>query len=172
MLRTVLAAGLLAGAATIPAAVAGGASSPPVVKTPGGVSIVVNQYVKDAVHFSPGHLTVASGSKVTFKHTTREEEPHTVTISDAADLPKTVADLDRCKPCEVARGHLKNPKNENSSIVHTILNKGPVGLDEPGDSVALKPKRSVTMVISAPPGTTLHFVCAIHPWMQGSITVT
>jgi plastocyanin len=172
MQHTVLAAGLLAGAVAAPVAVAGGQSAPPVVKTPGGVSIAINQYVKDAVHFSPGHLTVASGSKVTFKHTTKEDEPHTVTVASAEDLPKTAADLDRCKPCEVARGHLKNPKKENSAIAHVILNKGPLGLDEPGDSVALKPKKSVTVVISAPAGTTLRFVCAIHPWMQGSITVT
>jgi plastocyanin len=172
MQRTALAAGLLAGAVLVPVAVAGGQGAAPIVKTPGGVSFVVNQYIKDAVHFSPGHLTVASGSQVTFKHTTKEEEPHTVTIGAAADLPKKAADLDRCKPCEVASGHLKNPKDENSPIIHTILNKGPVGLDEPGDSIALKPKKSVTVAISAPPGTTLHFMCAIHPWMQGSITVT
>ena len=25
---------------------------------------------------------------------------------------------------------------------------------------------------SAPAGTTLSYVCAVHPWMQGSIVVT
>jgi plastocyanin len=171
MKRAVLAAGVLA-IAVVPAVVARGANSVPVVKTPGGVSFVVNQFIKDAVHFSPGHLSVPSGQTVTFKHTTKEDEPHTITVSTAADLPKKVADLERCKPCQIASKHLKNPKDDSSPIIHLVLNQGPAGLDEEGDSIALKPKKSATVVISAPPGTALHFMCAVHPWMQGTITVT
>jgi len=28
-----------------------------------------------------------------------------------------------------------------------------------------------TVVISAPAGTTLYYMCAVHPWMQGKIVV-
>jgi plastocyanin len=171
MKRLALSAAVIA-AAALPVVAARGAGTPPVVKTPGGVSLVVNQYIKDAVHFSPGHITVPSGSSVTFRHTTKENEPHTITVSTAADLPKKAADLDRCKPCRIAAKHLKNPKDESSPIAHLVLDQGPAGLDEEGDSLALKPKKSVTAVISAPPGTTLHYMCAIHPWMQGTIIVT
>ena len=58
---------------------------------------------------------------------------------------------------------------------HWVLNKGPEGFDEEGDSLALAPKgphKSGTVVISAPAGTTLYYMCAIHPWMQGKIVVT
>ena len=44
-----------------------------------------------------------------------------------------------------------------------------------GDSIALAPKgphKTATVVVSAPAGTTLYYVCAIHPWMQGEIKVT
>jgi hypothetical protein len=34
------------------------------------------------------------------------------------------------------------------------------------------PHKSETVVVSAPPGTRLYFMCAIHPWMQGKIVVT
>src|SRR3954453_19166969 len=170
MKRAVLAACVAATAVLTPV-IAHGADPVPVVKTPGGVSFVVNQYIKDAVHFSPGHIQVASGETVTFKHTTKESEPHTITVSTAAHLPKKASDFERCKPCEIASHHLKNPKDQTSPIAHLILNKGPAGLDEEGDSVALKPKKSVTIAITAPAGTTLHFMCAVHPWMQGTITV-
>jgi plastocyanin len=56
-----------------------------------------------------------------------------------------------------------------------VLNKGPEGFDEGGDSLALAPKgphKSGSVVISAPAGTTLYYMCAIHPWMQGKIVVT
>ena len=51
--------------------------------------------------------------------------------------------------------------------------KGAPGFGTVGDSVALTSKRtSITFKVTAKPGTTLHFVCAIHPWMQGTIKVT
>jgi hypothetical protein len=30
----------------------------------------------------------------------------------------------------------------------------------------------VSIPVSAPAGTTLHFICGMHPWMQGKIVVT
>jgi len=40
-----------------------------------------------------------------------------------------------------------------------------------GDSLLMLPGHSISSVITAPPGTTLYYLCAIHPWMDGSITV-
>ena len=34
-----------------------------------------------------------------------------------------------------------------------------------------KPRTSFSQVVSANAGTTLYFVCAVHPWLQGSIKV-
>jgi plastocyanin len=82
-----------------------------------------------------------------------------------------------CKACGIASAHLKNPKSEPSDsnpIVHWTLNKGPAGLDEPGDSLAIFPQgshKSISAKVSAAPGTTLYFLCALHPWMQGKIVV-
>jgi hypothetical protein len=77
----------------------------------------------------------------------------------------------------VAVPHLKNPKapaDQNNPIVHWILNKGKPGLDRVGDSVAIQepgPHKSITIKVTAPAGTTLYFLCAVHPWMQGKIEV-
>jgi plastocyanin len=145
----------------------------PVVKTPGTSVFRINKYAQDSVHFSPGTIRVASGGTITFTKTNRDPEPHTVTISTKQDLPKSFAQ--RCKPCEIASHHLKDPNDDSKGVKTYVLNKGQPGFDVEGDSVVLAPKgphKSETVVISAPSGTTLYFMCAIHPWMQGKIVVS
>jgi hypothetical protein len=36
----------------------------------------------------------------------------------------------------------------------------------------VKPGGSVSAPVSAKAGTTLHYICVFHPWMQGVINVT
>jgi hypothetical protein len=77
----------------------------------------------------------------------------------------------------VAAGHLKNPKappGPTNDIAHWTVNKGKPGLDEPGDSIAIEgaKHKSISIKVTAPAGTVLHFICAVHPWMQGTIKVT
>jgi hypothetical protein len=45
------------------------------------------------------------------------------------------------------------------------------GLDAPGDSLLFFAGESISAKISAAAGSTLFYLCAIHPWMQGSIIV-
>jgi hypothetical protein len=55
-----------------------------------------------------------------------------------------------------------------------VLDKGQKGFDTRGDSLFLAPAgphKRATVVVSAPAGTTLYYVCAVHPWMQGEIVV-
>ena len=153
-------------------AVAGGA--PPVVTTAGKLIVKINKGIEITLHFTPGTTSVASGSEVTFTHGDDLGEPHTISITtNKADLPTSAESP--CKPCNQARKHFKNPNSENSPVASYILDKGNPGLDVLGDSILLKPKgphKTATVVVSAAPGTTLYFVCAIHPWMQAKINVT
>jgi hypothetical protein len=48
---------------------------------------------------------------------------------------------------------------------------GGPGLDGRLDTLWLPPGTSITVPVTAPSGTTLSYFCAIHAWMQGSITV-
>jgi plastocyanin len=168
----------LAAAATAITLVVAGApfaatrSSGPVVKTPGMSVFVANQYVKDTMHFAPATIHVRSGDTVTFENTTKDE-PHTVTISTKADLPKS--NDGPCKPCRIASAHLKDPNNPDKGVKTYVLNKGRPGFDVEGDSIVIAPKgphKFAKVVISAPAGTTLYYVCAVHPWMQGEIVVS
>jgi plastocyanin len=152
---------------------AGGAT----VKTKETVKIAINKYIQDGLRFTPGTVTVASGSTLTFTYSDKEDEPHTLTIVNKADLPRTVGQVNQCKECrQYATPHLKNPKappGDTNPIVHWTLNQGQPGLDTVGDSLAIRPgahKRN-SAVVSAPAGTVLYFLCAVHPWMQGKIIV-
>ena len=46
-------------------------------------------------------------------------------------------------------------------------------MDRPGDSAFVAPIQhaNVTLKVTAKPGTTLYFMCAIHPWMQAKLIV-
>jgi plastocyanin len=144
-----------------------------------GIKIVPNKYIQDNMFFSPGTVTVKSGDSITFKYgDTKSMEPHTLTIVNKADLPTNGEEAENCKVCQkLATPHLKNPKappEQNNPIVHWTLNKGQPGLDTVGDSVAIQqpgPHKSITIDVSAPAGTTLYYLCAVHPWMQGKIVV-
>ena len=130
-----------------------------------------NVKVESTFRFSPGTIRVPSGGTITFQDTS-SNDPHTITISPKAALPKS-QDAP-CKACQIAAGHLKDPNDPSKGVKAYVLNKGPAGLDELGDSLAIVPHgphKTASIVVSAPAGTTLYFVCAVHPWMQGKIIV-
>ena len=144
-----------------------------------GISFAPNKYIQDNMGFAPGTVTVASGSSLTFTYGGKpSQEPHTLTIVKRSDLPRTGGQVENCKACQqYATPHLKNPKappGEGNPIVHWTLDKGQPGIDTVGDSIAIQapgPHKSITVKVTAPSGTTLYLLCAVHPWMQGKIVV-
>jgi plastocyanin len=143
------------------------------------MAYVINKSATDTMYFSPETATVKSGQMLTFEYNGKPSlEPHTITIVAAKDLPKTAAQINNCTICnKTAAGHIKNPNappGPNNDIVHWVVDKGQAGLDEPGDSIAIEGSKhkSISIKVTAPAGTVLHFMCAVHPWMQGTIKVT
>jgi hypothetical protein len=95
------------------------------------------------------------------------EEPHTVTLIDETDLPTDVEEVFGCQapgePCgEALAAHFGGGP---------MIDVGTPGLDAPGDSLLFFADGSISGMISAPAGSTLFYLCAIHPWMHGSIIV-
>jgi plastocyanin len=171
-----LAAALLALAGS--ALGAGGGGKGPVkakVVIKGGESFKVNAYVKDSVHFVGGTVTVRSGGTVTVTNTT--EDAHTLSIVKQSQLARSLKQIENCGVCgEIAKSHGVNPEGppHQGPPPIPLVNVGPAGFNQPGDSVVIGPKGHggpVTFKVTAPPGTTLNFMCAIHPWMQGRILV-
>jgi plastocyanin len=144
-----------------------------------GVTMSPNKYIQDNMAFSPGTITVKSGDSITFKFDKPNmHEPHTITIVNQKDLPTNGIQVENCRACQqLAMGHLKNPKGEpgpSNPIVHWTLNRGKPGFDTVGDSIAIEEPgahKTNTVKVTAKPGTTLYFLCAVHPWMQGKIVV-
>jgi hypothetical protein len=98
-----------------------------------------------------------------------EGAPHTLSIVDQA--PKTIAQIMGCKPCQqLMQAHQVD--EQSGKIGQPLVESGADGLDTGGDSIVLAPKGKVTFKVTAKAGTTLHFLCAVHPWMLGTIKVS
>lgn len=166
--RSVLVMGVALG---VIAAFAGGAGagSSKTIKTTGDESFVPNAKVMATLKFAPGQATVQSGDELTWQHGDKTEAPHTVSIVDAADVPDSIEAVFECQVCnEIGEAHF-GPGFGGPFT--PVVNEGAAGFDQPGDSVFFEPGGGFTMTISATSGSTLSYVCAIHPWMQGTIKV-
>jgi hypothetical protein len=143
----------------------------------GGSSFKPNAYIKDSVHFDAGTVIIRSGGKITVKNTS--SEPHTLSIVKGSQLPRSLQQIENCSVCAaIGKSHGVNsegpPTGPPAPPSHPLVNVGPVGFGTPGDSVAIGPAGpggQVSFKVTARPGTTLNFMCVIHPWMQGRFLV-
>ena len=165
--------------ATVVGAGAASAHSAKTVKTQGVEKMDPNAKFLSTFRFGPGDIEVRQGETVTWIDHDPPPVPHTITIVKPEDLSvdfveayTCLMDPDLlpgvsfdglCLPFLAAHGGL--------AFTTPIVNVGGPGLDTPGDSLFLPPDSSVSAQVTAPPGTTLHYMCILHPWMQGTITV-
>lgn len=146
----------------------GAAASPGTVAVRGGEQFVPNALIQSTFRFSPGMVSADTGQTLTWVDEDNvADEPHTVTLVDEADLPTDVEEVFECQapgePCgDALAAHFGGAP---------VIDVGSPGLDSPGDSLWFFADGSVSGTISAPAGSTLFYLCALHPWMQGSITV-
>jgi uncharacterized cupredoxin-like copper-binding protein len=170
--RITLIAAVATVASVLVAAVAIGQSAPNAVTltAKSGTEFKINQYVKDTSRWTPGTVTIASGGTLTVK-TAGDPAPHSFSVVKASQVPKTQAAIGACKICEtLGKKHGANPESE-APPKKPVLDVGAKGIDQAGDSIVLQPKKSAKLTVSAKAGTTLSFICAIHPWMQGKLAV-
>ncbi len=126
---------------------------------------------------------IYSGEELTVLNTTDPHKvgPHTFSLVTKGSVPKTPKQRQLCFTphhiCKAIAGWhgvkgegppKENPAEAGEEGWDTLGN-----LSKKGDSwfTGEKPNASETQVVSAPGGTRLYFVCAIHPWMHGSIAV-
>ena len=157
MRRIGVSVGAMAAAVTAAVVVFGGGAgaASTTVSIVGQDSFKPNGFISSTFHFVPGAISVHSGNVAQWKNTT--SSPHTVTIVKPSQVPSTVSAVENCKVC---------------ASQAPSANVGRPGLDAPGDSLFVKPKGTITAAVTAKPGTTLHYICIFHPWMQGVINVT
>jgi uncharacterized cupredoxin-like copper-binding protein len=142
--------------------------------------MVANRYIQDNLRWNKDVYTVASGGTLHIVNAAADEGPHTFTVVQKKDEPKTGLQMLNCKICNaLAKAHGADP-NSDAPPKFPFLENGvgqatPPSVDVPGDSgITGKGKKgeSIDLTVTAPSGTKLTFMCLIHPWMQAEVDVT
>jgi hypothetical protein len=155
-------------------------------------AVVINQFFGSTLRFGSGTVHVRHGGTIVL--TNHSNDGHSFTLVDPALLPKTVNDIFNCFGgiCgAVAGAHFPGglPPGLPASCLPIgqypciqFIDNGqpsavPPSLDTPwtlstgGDSVVILPGAApIAMTVTAKPGT-YHFMCVVHPWMQGAFIV-
>ena len=130
--------------------------------------------------------TVGYGDQLEFVNETNPKQvgPHTFSLVTKGSIPNSASARKNCFTPKhicmaIAEWHGFNPKTEK--ISKNPAKAGPEGWStmgnakgKKGDSWFTGEKKGATFSqqVTAPPGTTLYFQCAVHPWMHGKVTVT
>jgi hypothetical protein len=130
--------------------------------------------------------TIVNGEELTIVNKTipKQVGPHTFSLVEKSLRPETAKQRKTCFPkgiCgTIAKWH--GVKGPNSPPTKNPVKAGNPGWStegnrkRPGDSwfTGEKPRGKITEKVNVDTSegpVTLHFMCAIHPWMQGEITV-
>lgn len=165
---------VVATAIAVPAGAQSGEASARVkLNTIGGVSFKANEYIQDNMRFSKDSVTVNTGDRLVLGDRTRQ--PHTLSVVRKGQLPRKVRQIDGCfenGPCGklfVKHGAVNPETGEEQDPTTPLVNAGKPGFNQPGDSVIIPPRGKATIRISG--ARDMSYLCAIHPWMQGTINV-
>jgi plastocyanin len=146
------------------------------IEARGTLKVKINGYIQDAQSFFPGTITVKPGTTITLRNKSAGGAPHSLSLLRKSALPKTGDEIMNCAACGPLMGaHQADPNTGEVKV--PVVDVGAPGFDtmgdaqNAGDSIFLPPQGKVTFKVTAKKGSTLHFFCAIHPWMQGTIKV-
>lgn len=144
------------------------------VKTLGDEVLKPNVKVEASLRFSPGPTTIEVGDSINWVGADKAGAPHTVTLTrNPSALVRTFSDflLGTCPDCDAAIGAaLGGHFGAGPPVLE--LGTGD-GFGDDGDSILFGgPFPNATQELTnVAPGETIFYFCAIHPWMQGSISV-
>jgi len=128
----------------------------------------------DELRWLPARTRIKSGGRLTLRNLTRGQAPgipnelHNFSIVTSRQVPRTQLQSLDCRICrEINDRHDFDDATGRPRIA--VVNRGRKGIDRAGDSVAFSGTRRAK--VTARPGRTLPFICAVHPWMQGKLEV-
>ena len=138
------------------------------------MKLKANEFITDDQRWDANVYEIRSGATVTLRDKSEDNQPHSLSL--IKKLPRTPAQIMGCEACgPLMAAHEANP--ETGEVGKPIVEAGGEGFDTggdktaAGDSVYVPPKGKVTFKVTAAKGSTLNFVCAVHPWMLGKIKV-
>jgi plastocyanin len=164
------------------ATTAGAAGKKNQIRIVGGTKVKPGHYLKNDLRFTPLNKTVKSGATVKLLNQGKDPEPHTISFVEKKYLPKQ---FDTPVDAKVREAHQVDPENEEAPPGAPVVDNGqpvPEGEmlevdtmftpDVAGDSAFIAPgQNSFSFKVTAKKGSRLYFFCAVHPWMQGKLTV-
>lgn len=177
---------LLTGIVTVGLVAGGGAAAMAAASAPAhtrinavtSVKVKINRYLQDGTRWQNDVYRVKSGGTITITNLAASDGPHTFTVVRKGQLPKTPRQLNNCTICfRVAQELGANPgSNTPPKFVFAKNGKGTntaPDITGPGDTAFVAPKQRahVSLKVTAKPGTTLYFLCVVHPWMQAKLVV-
>ena len=151
------------------------------IRIKGGPFYKPGVMVGDNIRFNR-HTTVRSGRTIkVINRGDPESGPHTISLLKRSALPRTFAQAEACfegqgvcAPLYAAHQVQENPEEPPGVL---LFNAGAEGFDTmgdaetAGDSQFIAPGEGSSIRVTADAGSTLRYFCAVHPWMQGKITV-
>ncbi len=150
-----------------------------VVSIIGEEGFKANSRVFATFRFSPGKIHIEQGGVIAFENLVTNDV-HTISIVKATDLPTNIEAVFMCgAPGTVCAAifvaHDVGPNGPGPNFSAFVNVPGnPSGFAQgnvQGNSLIVTPGQTVDITVSAQSGSTLHFMCAIHPWMQAEIDV-
>jgi plastocyanin len=151
----------------------------------GTTDVISIELAKGKLKFvGPETVTVGDQLKVVNKTNPKQVGPHTFSLVTKDSRPQTRKARNSCftpkKIClAIAKWHGFNSKTEKITI--NPVKVGPAGWSTMGNATGRKGDSwftgekksgtSITQEVTAEPGTTLYYICAVHPEMQGQVTV-
>lgn len=162
---------------------AGAAAKKNEIRVVGGTVFKAGKFVKDDVRFTPADLTVKSGATVTLVNKGTDPAPHTISFVTKRFLPKS---FEAPATGPLLEAHQVDPANEEAPPAVLKVDNGVAAADQSaplevdslgtdkkaGDSEFFGPDtKKLRFKVTAAKGAKLFYFCAVHPWMQGKITV-
>jgi hypothetical protein len=149
------------------------------IKQKGGLEMKPNKYVKDLLRWDKDVYQVKSGGTIHVVNNVADEGPHTFTVVKEKDLPTNGAQMQKCKICDqLAKAHGADPNSDAPPkfvyLEDSVGQDTAPNVDKPGDSGVTgsgKKGESIDFKVTAKKGSTLYFMCLIHPWMQAKVAV-
>jgi hypothetical protein len=167
-------------------AVVGGSSLAGAAETTatGKTDVVSIELSKGKLKFvGPETVTVGDQLEIVNKTDPKQVGPHTFSLVTKGSVPQTAKQRKSCFTPKhiclaIAKWHGFDPKTEKISI--NPAKAGPAGWSTAGNATGKKGDSwftgekkggSFSQEVTAEPGTTLYYVCAVHPWMHGQVKV-
>jgi hypothetical protein len=150
--------------------------------TSASTDVIAIEDIKGKLKFvAPETITRGNQLEIVNKTNPKQVGPHTFSLVVNSALPKTRPERQKCFTPKhiclaIAQWHGFSPKTER--ITKNPAKAGAEGWSTPGSTskkgdswFTEKKGETFAQEIAASAPNTLHFVCAVHPWMQGKVNV-